>query len=957
MADERSELEELRRLDELERKAGGSITPGGVVSPVRRMGTPATPERKAAVEKTMGPIAEWMFEAPSREDLSALEAAVSGGVGAGASAVAPTVLKQGGRLVRKLPLGPVSKGIGAATEALGTALGKVPLATRAASGGVAGAIGSTAEQTAEMAGLPRAASIPIGAVAGGAPGTLLKGALNLIPGMSGRLARGAAKTIGEAMTEAETAGIPLSEQRQAFLQDKLNRIRGGTATVEDQIAVYTAMRESADQTLTQAKSTSAQLTSQANQLISDAQQAMAQQTSALQAGGVKEAASLRAQYDKRISNLSSQFEAHAQKLRDINAARSKIIQGEADAAANALQEQAASLTPEIKKQAREEARRIIANARSQIVTAEQQVNEEINLLEGTVARARQMARQQTSKASKDIEKIGTSSEATPLGATARTEVQSEFDKLKSIREQNVKGAIKAVFDTASAKEKQGYNYLEGNAFKAAEANIKRERLDPETKLSNNPDQLQKELESVLLELRGTEDAPTRMSFQGLEKLRRIYRDKAFGLPAERASAMEQQQSGRIADYIENIQREMVGDDLMNAYLGQYAKDSEPMRKFGTALGQTLIGKSVKDPELFKRYAADIGPAIFKNAESVDQFVQMVGKEKAENFARQYVARRLQNATPAQMQQFAKSPDVTDWIGNFPNLQQEMARGIVSGQRAASALTSAGRAETAATGEIPTLAQSLVSAKKRTIEEGTQAARKTLQKGRETAASTVQEAEKKAANVKKEAAAKVDQERTELERTLSPQVTEIRNQISRLEQELSSKTGEASDRIKNQIKDLQTLEVVAKERAAGLTAQATEATKSAEKYAKDLLSNTTNESRLREIFFGTNDAEWEALAKVVKENPKVKDAMSRSIGQLIAETPKISQDAFGRISNRLTSRGLATVDQMDKIWTELQKVMQTPLTVNQKSETIKKLIGNILSAGTGISAGQLVPQEE
>jgi hypothetical protein len=427
-----------------------------------------------------------------------------------------------------------------------------------------------------------------------------------------------------------------------------------------------------------------------------------------------------------------------------------------------------------------------------------------------------------------------------------------------------------------------------------------------------------------------------MSWNGLEKLRRIYRDEAFGLPKERASAMSQQQSGRIANAIEEIQRDMVGKDLMDAYLKGYQKSSEPLKVLNTPVGQVLTGKNVKDPELFKRYAADIGPVLFNNAESVQQLSAIVGKPRAEEMARQFVATQLRFSTPNEIQGFVQNPKVKDWIVNFPTLQKELEAGSVSALTAQAVSQKRGAlADALGTSTIPKMTSRLETRTGERTTEQAGRARKALTEGREGSAAILSDAEKQAQGITTGAQKQASELVAGAETTIGEQAPTVQKRVSQIGKEIETGLTEAE------------------KQAGKLTGQAEDINKAAQKKANELLANTTDESRLRDIFFSSNEKEWDALADMVKSRPDLQDSMSRAIGQLVASRPNMGEQTFKEISNRLTSRGLASVDQMLEMGDTLKAILLTPISAAQKSETIYNMIKRAIGATGGLTAGGAV----
>ena len=192
MADDRTELQELRRIDELERKAGGQTTGGGAaLVPPKGKITPASPETISRVSE----ITDWLTESPTKEDVDFGQVAETGGVGAAIGYGAPKALKYGGKLLGRAPgwLGATGK----ASEALGTALEKIPPLKRTLGGGGGAAAGETTQQASEYMGIPRAIGIPASLAVGG---TVTKG-IDYLEKAVGLQAGSLSKTLRESGVE------------------------------------------------------------------------------------------------------------------------------------------------------------------------------------------------------------------------------------------------------------------------------------------------------------------------------------------------------------------------------------------------------------------------------------------------------------------------------------------------------------------------------------------------------------------------------------------------------------------------------------------------------------------------------------------------------------------------------------------------------------------------------------
>ena len=899
----------------------------------RGTGDPAVKERVKSLGESLN---VYLTEDPERGEYSGVQTGVATAGGAGLAAVAPKALQYGGKALSILP-GGYGK-VGKVIEKIGEELGKTSAVKRTIGGGATGASTDVLEQHGEMLGIPRMYTMPASAAAITAAPTAVKGILGLFPGRVGVVMRGASKRIGELLS-SESATEKMPQQTRELIETQLNRIRGGERSLEPQIEIYRGLKEMADDTLLTARVRGYSLDAEAKKLVDDFKNITIPEKT------------------QRINAIQSQFEKHAENLRQTAEARGQIILEEANVKAAQLYGQAEKGSVEVRRKASKDAKEIVDEARRRIKADQEQTSNEINRVQKTIQNLRKTSGQRVEKAEQGIKQIGEPVEATPFGQSVRTESGTVLNDLKLVRENEVKTNINNVRTAATQKEAGGFDYrTDSPAYQNFVRLIEKEKFDPETGLVSNPQQLQSELDSLLVQLKG--GAPQakggmqaemdallgggaggqdkRLSFDALEKLRRIYRDEAFGLPKERASAMSQQQPGRIADAIEAIQKDMVGKDLMDTYLRGYAKSSEPLKVFNTPVGQVLTGKNVKDPELFKRYAADIGPVLFNNAESVQQLTAIVGKPRAEELARQFVATELRYSSPDQIKNFVQNPKVKDWISSFPALQKELESGAVSALTAQAVSKKRGAlANALGTDTIPKMTSRLETRTGERTTEQAGRARKTLTEGRKESAAILTDAEKQAQGLTTGAQTRAGELVTGAEKTIAEQAPTVQRRVGQIEKEIETGLTEAE------------------KQAAQLTGQKQEVLKVAEKKANDLLSNTTDESRLRDIFFSSNEKEWDALAEMVKSRPDLQDSMSRAIGQLVASRPNMGEQTFKEISNRLTSRGLASVDQMLEMGDTLKAILLTPVSTEQKYQTIYNMLKRAIGATGGLTAGGAV----
>jgi len=235
---ERSELEELRRLDELEKKASGAA----FVTPKQRA-TPVSPEVKERVSSLAESAGQYLFGEPERQDFSVSEVGGAGATGAAAGLGLPKVIEKGGKVISKVPL-PYAKPVGTAMEALGIGMGKIPALTRAYKGGLGGAAASTAEQGAELAGAPKIASLPIGLATGGVVPEL-EGAIKKIVAKVGSAVVGTEGMANAIMRDLRAQGVEVTPKIAQLIEKEVNAFRQSAKGKAPQESLYSALKTGA----------------------------------------------------------------------------------------------------------------------------------------------------------------------------------------------------------------------------------------------------------------------------------------------------------------------------------------------------------------------------------------------------------------------------------------------------------------------------------------------------------------------------------------------------------------------------------------------------------------------------------------------------------------------------------------------------------------------------------------
>jgi len=253
------------------------------------------------------------------------------------------------------------------------------------------------------------------------------------------------------------------------------------------------------------------------------------------------------------------------------------------------------------------------------------------------------------------------------GSRVRDIVLDIFNKYNETRKTNADANFKNLFDFAYEKELQGLrleNTLAANKFGK---DIKTLLRDPNTGLANVPEgpikqqilQIQRALDPTI-EVAGEIISGPKLSYEGMETLRRLLEDRVSGLPAQGADAISQQLAGDLAKGIREILREFTvknkGDvSLFDKAINDYKRDSEFLRAFNTKVGKALTEEQLAGQgfNIAKVSAQDIPRNVFKNKESFDVFVEALGGNErlAQEEAKKYFANLMQGMNGQQLEKF------------------------------------------------------------------------------------------------------------------------------------------------------------------------------------------------------------------------------------------------------------------------------------------------------------------
>ena len=658
-----------------------------------------------------------------------------------------------------------------------------------------------------------------------------------IPGM------GAAKTVGELLAEQNVRPENLTQAQKDFIAQKVNDIRGGKSSLD-------AQKEIAD--MLKAGAAKVELT------------------------GEQQAKQLEDQARSQSENLIKQAQEKAQRIRQSALSQSPAIRQIAEAdAQSALQ------------RGQDEANRVLAESKQKALDLRQKA--------GKLTTRSQQAKDE---ARKELTAVGAAQTPTQTGTSIRESVAPAFEKLKETRATNAEKNKGEAFGDALKAEAEGERVKNTKAFQQAETQIIEALNNPQTGLSNAPvDTIRNQLMKVRQALNPKLDnanAPD-TSFEGLEKLRRFLRDRAYGLPAEGFDAISQQQAGKLADAVENIQKEF--SPKFSKFLEQYRQDSQPLNLFKTKLGEAIVGKEEFDMGRFAHDPATLGSKFFKSETGVKDLVTLLGGDatKAENIARGYIASKLENASAKDVENFLKSETNRDWLTQFPQLKQQL----------------------------------------------------------EQAAKTMSRAES-FGGAREKAAGKAISEISGVTTTAETLAQKLKDQAAKEAEKVSSERIKAQAKgLKGQKKlageQIKTAEQQAKEAEKPLLEQAKGIRSESQKTAQLITAgDTSGPDRIKDLVNSKNTKELGEVAKIIQSTPEGQEKFANALSQVIADKIGTTGANFNAVINdfkyigdRLVENGLLKAEDSAKLAAKLQEVLVTPVDQKLKATMAQKLMRNAL----------------
>ena len=849
---------------------------------------------------------------PTRSPMDRLkDVGMSTGAGLAIGAVAPEITTGVGYgMMAFPPTAPFAPAVIGAGQAMrGARLAQAGL------GALSGFGEEVAGQTAEKMGYGKTGQ-EVARLAGGAVtpefANLVKWAGGKLIGVTGIATKSDITGIVSALTK--DMGLEekqLSPSQRKYIEQVAEQIRGGARSDQFAKTVYSALERGTVETVDRYNAQARQLEQQAQEMLRGAEAAAAGRT---------------AEAQRRVSTLQSQFEASAQQLTETARQRANnIIKGAEDIAAKnrAAVAQSAPASRQITEienralieRARKEADAVIADARNRVTR-----------MRDIATRARASGAQRMEAAGREVSAVGTPTTPTQTGTQIRDAVTPIFENLKKVRAANAEKTKGDAFSFAAQKEARGILPKDTEAFKTGLAQL--DKLIADTTLAD--------IKAPLVRIRQALD-PVQVidgvvvgkpaKFESLEQVRRFLRDRSYGLPAEGFDAINQQQSGRLADMVESIQREFTTDtpsllqvvrdekpiSAFDKFLEQYRKDSEPLRVFKTKLGEAIVGKEEFDMGRFATDPATLGSKFFKTEGGVNQLVELLGgdKSQAEQIARGFVADNLRGASSKDVAR--KLNEWRDWLPQFPGLQAQLQNAEkqlaqaerISGKREATSKALRGEAAAAPAAAERTAARIEADAERQAAKleaQGQEAEAALLRKQAAEEARQLSAAQREAGAVERGAEAQVAAGAKAVER-----------QKTRLETE-AEKAGRK--------------EIGEAEREAGrLQREAGKLSTEGERVRQEIMGKTFDARRVREIILSGDRRLWSEVGPMISADPAAKAAFGDALRQVVSEKATMSPASIRRvfaedIRPAMEATGLLSRTELAKLESQIDLINKT-----------------------------------
>ena len=668
-------------------------------------------------------------------------------IGGIVGSVFPEIAETTGKVIRKGevlpgPVGRAARYVGTGLELAGTSM-KASRPAAMATGVVGGLTGETGGQIyesqygpglgAELTRLVTSTLAPVpvqylGTKTGGLVASL--GTKMGIPGFS------TGRTVGQLLQEQGISAPNLSGEQRAFIQKKLDDIRGGQRSIDAEKEIVDMLKKD----VTRLRS-----------------------TAALDAGTIELQA----------------------------AAQSKQILNDATKRASEIRDRARSYSPSIRQLAEMDAKDIISKAQLQVQQLEKQTRTQIASLRQKSGELTQRGQQNIGKAQAEIKTIGQDKPLTdvftPVQQTALARQKSIIDERdvldKTLRQEQAR--------IVAANEAKGVKLSDMDSYKQIETLTR--PFDPVTSPTvrkvTDPGVIAfyKRIRDSVIDQRyeltkEQAEAASRLGFpvqQDGERFYRVFRSSfeaaddarrfagtVFKNPPEGYEAVRGQVQQNVYGLLKKLQEDYVGQVERRALQDNWAQATKRLEQFETKAGKSLTEIEQGTADVLKP-PAELANVFFGNRTGVDRLITQTGDERlVRQTAGDYVASQLRGMNAQQASSWLNQAKNKDFLSH-PSLSdlQTKAQAYVANLTRAEAFGGArGKVATALRTEARGLPEMLTKQAPKITSEAEKQAAKVEQKRIQDAAKALKLEKKTASEIKaageKEAGAVTKQAGTE-----------------------------------------------------------------------------------------------------------------------------------------------------------------------------------------------------
>ena len=582
----------------------------------------------------------------------AVEVGRQGLIGGIAGSVFPEIAETTGKVIRKGealpgPVGRAARYVGTGLELAGTAM-KASRPAAMATGVVGGVIGETAGQAYESqygpgldAEVVRLLSSTLGPVPIQYLSTKTGG---LISALASKFAPGfsTARTVGQLMEEQGVKASNLSAEQRAFIQKKLDDIRGGQRSIDAEKEIVDMLK-------------------------------------------------------KDVARLRSTAATDAGTIESQAAAQSKRILDDATKRANEIRDRARSYSPSVRQLAEMDAKDILSKAQLQVQQLEKQTRTQIASLRQKSGELTQRGQQNIGKAQAEIKTIGQDKPLTdvftPVQETTlarQKAIIKERDELDTTLRQE-QARIVAANETKGVKlsDMDSYKQIETltRPFDPVTSPTVRKVTDPGVlafykRIRDSVIDQRYELTEEQAKAASNLGFPVQQdggrfyrvfnsSFEAADDARR-FAGTVFKNPPEGYEAVRGQVQQNVYGLLKKLQEDYVGQVERKALQDNWAQATKRLEQFETKAGKSLTEIEQGTADVLKP-PAELANVFFGNRTGVDRLITQTGDERlVRQTAGDYVASQLRGMNAQQASSWLNQAKNRDFLSH-PSLSDLQAK--------------------------------------------------------------------------------------------------------------------------------------------------------------------------------------------------------------------------------------------------------------------------------------------